>query len=140
MDTFWNRRRKRRKKEIREKIHNERLIKNGLIRDIRTLFEQEGQDYYKPERVDNFWNNNCMEYESSGDKNRNLSLDEYLNKIKLYLRNKIIDIYNSDAWKTQLTIAINFIYSKDAEEEHVMQSTCNNLKFTLYSDVDEVVD
>ena len=81
-----------------------------------------------------------MEYESSGDKNRNLSLDEYLNKIKLYLRNKIIDIYNYDAWKTQLTIAINFIYSKDAEEEHVMQSTCNNLKFTLYSDVDEVVD
>ena len=32
-----------------------------------------------------------MEYESNGDKSRNLSLDEYLNKIKPYLRNVIID-------------------------------------------------
>ena len=27
------------------------------------------------------WNNNYIEYESKGDKNGNLSLDEYLNKI-----------------------------------------------------------
>ena len=45
------------------------------------LFEE---DYYKPERVSNFWNNNCIEYESNGDKNRNLSLNEYLNKSKPY--------------------------------------------------------
>ena len=49
-------------------------------------------------------------------KNRNLSQDQYLNKIKPYLRNKIIDFPNSDAWKIQLTIAINFISSKDAKE------------------------
>ena len=30
----------------------------------------------------NFYNNNYIEYESNGDRNRNLSLDEYLNKIK----------------------------------------------------------
>ena len=46
------------------------------------LFEQqEEKDYCKPKRVSNFWNN-YIEYESDGDKNRNLSLDEYLNKIK----------------------------------------------------------
>ena len=55
-------------------------------------------------------------------KNRNLSQDQYLNKVKPYLRNKIIDFPNSDAWKIQLTIAINFISSKDVEEE------CNALK------------
>ena len=49
-------------------------------------------------------------------KNRNLSQDQYLNKIKPYLRNEIIDLPNSDAWKIQLTIAINFISSKDAKE------------------------
>ena len=43
----------------------------------------------------------------------------------------VIDPQNSDAWKTQLTIAINFIYSKDAEEECVMDSTRNRKKFTL---------
>ena len=30
------------------------------MRDIRRLFEQE-EDYYKPEIVNNFWNNNYIE-------------------------------------------------------------------------------
>ena len=34
--------------------------------------------------------------DSNGDKNRNLSLDEYLNKIRPYLRNITIDLQNSD--------------------------------------------
>ena len=31
------------------------------------------------------------------------------------MRNIMIDIQNSDTWKIQLTIVINFIFSKDAE-------------------------
>ena len=31
----------------------------------------------------------------------------------------IIDLRNSDTWKIQLTIAINFISSKDAKEERI---------------------
>ena len=75
----------------RKKKQNETIIKDRIIRDIRTLFEQENEeDYYKPKRVSNFWNNNYIEYKSNGDKNRNLSLDEHLNKIEAYLRNIII--------------------------------------------------
>ena len=66
--------------------------------------------------------------------NRNLPLDEYLNKIEPYLRNTIINLQNSDAWKIQLTIAINFISSKDAEEECEMHSSSGNIKFTPCSD------
>ena len=51
--------------------------------DIRTLFEQE-EDYYEPKRVSNFWNNSYIEYESNGARNKNLSVKEYLNKIKTY--------------------------------------------------------
>ena len=47
----------------------------------------------------------------NGDRKKNLSADEYLNKIKSYLRNVIIDLQNSDRWKIQLTIAINLISS-----------------------------
>ena len=105
------------------------------------LFEQqEEKDYCKPKRVSNFWNNNYIEYESDGDKNRNLSLDEYLNKIKPYLRNIIINLWNSDTWKIQFTISINFISSKDAKEEYVMHSRSNNIKFTSYNDVNELFD
>ena len=61
--------RKKRKKKIGEKKQtNERLIKDRIIRDIRTLFEQNEQDYYKPKRVSNFWNNSYIEYEGYGDK------------------------------------------------------------------------
>ena len=141
MDTFRNRKSKKRKKEIREKKEiNDRLIKDRIIRDIRTLFEQQEEYYYKPKRVNNFWNNKYIECESNGDKNRNLSLDEYLNKIKPYLRNIIINLQNSDTWKIQLTIAINFNSSKDVEERRVMHSRSNNIKFTSYNIANEVVD
>ena len=83
------------------------------MRDIMILFEQEEKekDYYELKRVINFWNNNYIEYESNGDKNKSLSLDEYLKKIETYLRNIIISCQSSDTWKIQLTIAIKFISS-----------------------------
>ena len=43
------------------------------------------------------------------------------------MRNIIIGLQNCDTWKIQLTIAINYISSKDAEEERVMHSRSNNL-------------
>ena len=87
------------KEDRKKKKQNERIIKGRIIRDIRTLFEQEKVYFYKLKRVSNFWNNNYIEYESNGDKNRNLSLYEYLNKIEPYLRNVIIDLQNFDALK-----------------------------------------
>ena len=110
---------KKLEKEIREKKDiNDRLIKDRRIGDIRALFEEEEEkkDYYKVERVSNFWNNNYSEYESNGDKNINLPLDEYLNKIEHYLRNKIIDLQNFDTWESQLIVGNNFISLKDTEK------------------------
>ena len=137
METFWNKGSKKEERTESEKKQkqNERIIKDEIIRDVRVLFEQEKEeDYYKPIRVSSFWNNNYIEYESNGDKNNNLSLDEYLNKIKSYSRNIIIDLQTSDTWKTQLTISINCISSKDTEKERVMYSISNNIKFTSYND------
>ena len=84
-------------------------------------------------------NNNHIKYKSNGDKNSNLSLDKYLNKIKPYLTDIIINLQSSDTWKIQLTIAINFTSSKDTEEECVMHSTSDNIKFIPYNDANEVV-
>ena len=104
----------------KKKENNERLINYGIMkrRDIRILFDQE--DYYEPKRANKFWNNNYIKYKNNGDKNRNLSLDEYLNKIGTYLRNITVNLQSSDTWKIQLTIAISFIFSKDTDKEHVM--------------------
>ena len=58
--------------------------------------KEEEEEHYKLKRISNFWNNNYTEYESNGDTNKILSLEEYLNKIKPYLRNIIIDLQESD--------------------------------------------
>ena len=55
------------------------------------------------------------------------------------MRNIIIDIQSFNTWKIQLTIAINFISSKDVEEQRVMHSSSNSIKFTPYNDAKEVV-
>ena len=130
---------KRKNLEREKKELNQRLIKDRIIKEIRTLFEQQEENNYEPKRVSNSWKNNYIEYESIGDKIRNLSLDEYLNKIKPYLRNIIIDFQNSDTWRIQLTNAINSTSSKDAEEENVMHLKSDNIKFTSYNDANKVV-
>ena len=76
---FETKEKKRKEKGIREK--KQWIIKDEIIRDIRTFLEQ--QDYYQPKRVSSFLNNNSIEYKSNGDKNIHLSLDKYLNKINL---------------------------------------------------------
>ena len=53
------------------------------------------------------------------------------------MRNTIIDLQNSDAWKIQLTIANDFISSK---EERVTHSNSGNKKFTPYSDANGVIE
>ena len=61
-----------------------KAIKDRMLRDIKNLFEHEKEDenYYKPVRVSKFWDKNYIEYESSGDRNKILSVEEYLNKIR----------------------------------------------------------
>ena len=62
-----------------------------MLRDIKNLFEheEEVENYYKPVRVSNFWSNNYIEYESKGDRNKTLPVEEYLNKIRPYLKDII---------------------------------------------------
>ena len=113
-------------------------IKDKIIRDIKTFFEEEN-DYHKPMKVDNFWNNNFIKYESNSDKNKNLSVKEYLNESKSYLKDVITDLQKSSTWKIQLTIAVNFISSEDNDEEQVMHSRSDNIEVLPYDNVNEVI-
>ena len=108
-------------------------MKDGIIRDIMNLFEQEKEDYYKPVRVVNFWSKNYIEYESNWDRNKTVSIEEYLSKIKPYLKDIINDLKKSDTWKNQLKIAINFISYKDNGEERVMHSRSDNIEIMINS-------
>ena len=52
----------------------------------------------------------------------------------------IINFQKSDTWKIQLTIAINFISSKNVDEGRVMHSKSDNIKFMPYHNANEVVN
>ena len=58
-------------------------VNNIVLRNIKNLSEREKEEenYYKPVRVNNFRRNNYIEYKSNDDKNKILSVEEYLNKI-----------------------------------------------------------
>ena len=92
--------------------------------------------------------NNYIEYESRGDKNKNLSVKEYLNMIRPYLSdminhhkthgkwkfhsgNKVIDYKTEGELKIQLTMAINFMPSKDSEETCTMHTKSHNLEIMM---------
>ena len=50
-----------------------------------------------------------------------MSVEEYLDKVRQYLKDIINGLKKFDTWKIQLTITINFISSKaDNDEERVM--------------------
>ena len=79
LQVFLRQRNRGERKETNLKIKirlekENKAIKDGIIKDIETLFEQEEEDYYKPVRFGNFWNNNYIKYESSGDRNKTLSI------------------------------------------------------------------
>ena len=60
------------------------------IRYIENLFgEVDEEDYYKPIKTKDPFNDNQIEYERRGDKNKNLSLEEYFDMIRPYLRDMI---------------------------------------------------
>ena len=66
---------------------------------------------------------------------------EYLNEIKPYLEEEIINNFKlSDTWKIQLTIPINFISSKDNDEERVIHSKIDNIDIMINDKADEVLE
>ena len=56
------------------------------------------------------------------------------------MRDIVINLQKYDTWKIQLTIAINFISSKDIDEDRVMRSNRgDNTEFVSYDNANQVV-
>ena len=66
-------------------------------------------------------------------------MKEYLNEIKTYLKDIIINLQKSGTWNVQLKIAINFIISKDIKEEQVVHSKSDSTEVMTYDNVSEII-
>ena len=85
------------------------------IRDVRNLFNLSiDEDYYKRIKTNDALNSNYIQYESKGDKDKTLSIKEYLNTIRPYLSGIINNHKIQGEWKIRLTMSINFISSRDS--------------------------
>ena len=115
------------------------------------------EDYYKRIIIKGAFNNNYVQYESKRDKGKNLSIKKYLNMIRPYLSDlinyhktqgewrihsdtKIIQCKTQSEWKIQLTVAINFISSKDFDQTRTMRAKSNNVEIMMGSETDEIVE
>ena len=69
-----------------------------------------------------------MLYENRGDKDAKLSIDEYFDTIRPYLRDMIDDNKARSEWKIQLVMRIIFVSFIDANETRVMHAKSDNIE------------
>ena len=129
------------------------------MRDVKQLFDLSiDEDYYQPIITNCAFNNNYIQYESKGNKNKILTISEYLDMIRPYLSdiindhktrgewrihsgNTIIKHKSQSEWKVQLTMVINFISSKiDSDETRTMLTKSNNIEIMMGSKTDEIIE
>ena len=112
------------------------------IKVIKDLFDLSvGEDYYKPTITKGSFNNNYIQYESRGDKDKILSINEYLDIIRPYLRDIINYHKTQSVWKIQLTIEISFIsFKPDSDNPRIMCAKSDNIEIMIGSETDEVIE
>ena len=69
-----------------------------------------------------------------------LLIEDYLDKIKLYLNVLVDDHKTQDKWKIQLTMTINFISFKDSDETGTMHTKSDKIEIMIGSETDEIFE
>ena len=129
------------------------------IKDVKDLFDLSiDEDSYKPIITKIAFNNNYIQYDSSGNKDKTLTINEYLDIIRPHLRDIINDhktqgewrIHSGNTvtkhktqseWKIKLTMVINLISSiLDSDETCTMRTKSNNVEIMMVIETDEVIE
>ena len=106
---------------------------------MENLFNKIDEDYYEPIKTNVDFDGNYIEYESKGDKDNNLSLEDYLNIIRPYLRDMIDNHKAHGEWKIQLIMRINFISSLDTDEFRIMHTKSNNIEIMNGTETNDII-
>ena len=132
------------KKEIYQ-YHDRDDLDYYWIRDIENLFgnvDVDDDSYYKPILVKSSFKNNYKYYESRRDKNKKLSVKQYLYKIISYWCDAINDhkaIRNeSREWKFHIVMHVNFISSWDTRETRTIFVRSDNEEIRLNNETDDI--
>ena len=125
-------------KKIKEIVYDPILYRDEKIEEIKKiLYDPKNnifkpkENNYKPVRIGNAFSISYVEYKSNGDKDKTLSIKDYLDEIKPYLSDIINDHKTQGEWKIHLTVAINLFSSKDSEEIHTMHSKSDIIEILI---------
>ena len=97
------------------------------------------KDNHKLVRIGNAFSSNYIEYKYSGDKDKTLSIKNYL-EVKPHLSDIITDHKTKGECKIHLTMAIKSFSSKDSEEIRTMHSKSDNIKILIGNETDEIIE
>ena len=104
------------------------------------LNEVNEEDYYKPKEIKSPFNGSYVLYESKGDKDAELALWEYFNKIRPYLRDMINNRKAKGEWKIQLVMRIIFVSFIDANETQVMDAKSDNIIIMSGVETEDIIN
>ena len=127
-------------KKLKKDLNKIKIYKYNITHDICNLFNEiTKEDYYEPIEIKSAFDGSYIEYESRGDNDDNLSLEEYLNIIRLYLRDMINNHKAHGEWKIQLVMKINFISSLDDNEFRVMYTKSDNVEIMSGTETSDAI-
>ena len=75
---------------------------------------------------------------SNEDRDKTISIEEYLNMIKAYLSNMIDD--HKDEWKIHLSMKISFTSSRDSIEKRYLYTNSDNIVIMLSYETDDIIE
>ena len=115
------------------------------IRDIKNLFisaDDNSYDYYEPALVKSSFKNNYEYYEIRGDKDKKLSIHQYLYMIIPKLEELINKRKNNNnnKQKVQLSIGVNFININDKEITRTFYVRSDNEEIMLGNDTSDIIN
>ena len=99
------------------------------IDDIEYIFS-DIDSYYQPILASSLFNNGYQRYHFRGDRNRNMSLITYFDKIRAYLRS-LIDENKLFEQKIQLDIGINMVHISEQKKITHFSKSYNVIWSTL---------
>ena len=102
--------------------------------------EQDNLDYYMSKEVKSAFDGSYVLYESNGDKDAKLSIDEYFNIIRPYLKDMIDDHKSKDEWKIQLSMRVIFVSFTDSNETLNMYVKSDNIEIMRGAETNDVID
>ena len=134
-------------KEMKETFHDSIMNRDEkiegikeIIYDLKNNLLKPKEDNYQPIKIGNGFSSNYIEYRSNGDKDKTLSIKDYLDEIKPYLSDIKNDHTTQGDWKIHLTMIINFFSSKDSEETRTMYSPSDDIEVIMDSETDEIIE